>query len=140
VKTLGIEQPAVIGLVAAAGPAMQVVQVDGGMPPTRPTPRHRFPWSSLTDRWSEVSGANGIKRMMIFWRRRCGAMLAFRLQRAAGRNCDRGKRVSSAAAPRPGYPENLHASVTARLVAGQAAGIAGQGKGSAAAAAEIDFP
>ena len=34
VKALGIEQPPVIGLAAAAGAAMQI---DRGMPPTRPT-------------------------------------------------------------------------------------------------------
>src|ERR1700710_1788518 len=95
-------------------------------------------WPSLTDRWSEVSGANGSARCADFLASASGAMLAFRLQRAAG-EIPIEEAVMVGGGLGGGSSKNL--LVHRRQRAGRIgiAGIAGQRKGLAAAAAEIDL-
>src|ERR687885_2550303 len=95
-------------------------------------------WPSPTASCSEVSGANGSARWTDLPASASGAMLAFRLQRAAGEIA-----IEEAVLVRGGFAlgglEDLF--VPRRQRAGRVgiAGIAGQRKGLAAAAAEIDL-
>src|SRR6185436_14139787 len=96
-------------------------------------------WPSPTTSCSDVSGANGSARLTDLPASASGAMLAFRLQRAAGEIA-----IEEAVLVRGrlalGVLEYL--LVHRRQRAGRIgiAGIAGQRKGLAAAAAEVDFP
>src|SRR3982751_1353752 len=95
-------------------------------------------WPSLTTNCSDVSGANGSARLTDLPASASGAMLAFRLQRAAGEIAiEEAVLVRSRLAL--GLLENL--LVHRRQRAGRIgiAGIAGQRKGLATAAAEIDL-
>src|SRR5690242_5882743 len=95
-------------------------------------------WPSPTASCSEVSGANGSSRLMDLPASASGAMLAFRLQRAAGEIA-----VEEAVLVRGGLALGglEYLLVPRRQRAGRigVAGIAGQRKGLAAAAAEIDL-
>src|SRR6185295_7774426 len=95
-------------------------------------------WPSLTTSCSEVSGANGSARLTDLPASASGAMLAFRLQRAAGEIA-----IEEAVLMRGclalGLLEDLLMHRRQRAGRVGIAGIAGQRKGLAAAAAEIDF-
>src|SRR6187399_2887519 len=95
-------------------------------------------WPSLTASCSEVSGANGSARLDDFPASASGAMLAFRLQRAAGEIAIEETVVVGGSLGGGCFEDLL---VHRRQRAGRIgiAGIAGQRKGLAAAAAEIDF-
>src|SRR6185312_3394266 len=96
-------------------------------------------WPSLTTSCSDVSGANGSARLTDLPASASGAMLAFRLQRAAGEIA-----IEEAVLVRGrlalGVLEDLLVHRRQRTGRIGIAGIAGQRKGLAAAAAEIDFP
>src|SRR6185436_9823210 len=96
-------------------------------------------WPSLTTSCSEVSGANGSERLAGFPASASGAMLAFRLQRAAGEIA-----IEETVLVRSGLALGLLEDLLMhrRQRAGRIgiAGVAGQRKGLAAAAAEVDFP
>src|SRR5437764_9551537 len=95
-------------------------------------------WPSLTTSCSDVSGANGSARLMDLPASASGAMLAFRLQRAAGEIA-----IEEAVLVRGGLTlgllENFFMHRRQRAGWIGIAGIAGQRKGLAAAAAEIDL-
>src|SRR3954470_20527263 len=95
-----------------------------------------WPWP--TSSCSEVSGANGSARFCDFPASASGAMLAFRLQRAAGKVA-----IEEAGVAAGGFALGLLEDffMHRRQRAGRVgiAGIAGQREGLAAAAAEIDF-
>src|SRR5215207_929612 len=96
-------------------------------------------WPSLTASCSDVSGANGSAGLTDLPASASGAMLAFRLQRAAGEIA-----IEETVLMRGSLPLGLLEDmlVHRRQRAGRVgiAGIAGQRKGLAAAAAEVDFP
>src|SRR4029450_10985065 len=93
---------------------------------------------SLTTSCSDVSGANGSARLTDLPASASGAMLAFRLQRTAGEIAIE-KTVLMRGCLALGLLEDL--LVHRRQRAGRVgiAGIAGQRKGLATAAPEIDF-
>src|SRR5690349_24372518 len=95
-------------------------------------------WPSLTASCSDVSGANGSARLVDLPASASGAMLAFRLQRAAGEIA-----IEEAVLVRRGLAlgllEDLLMQRRQRAGGVGVAGIAGQRKGLASAAAEIDF-
>src|SRR5882757_9962168 len=110
------------------------------MPPSRPTLSTWISWPSPTASNSDVSGANGSERgREDFPASASGAMTVFRLQRTAGEIAieETVLRIGRFAL---GLLEDL--LVQRRQRAGRIgiAGIAGQRKGLAATAAEIDFP
>src|SRR6266571_922486 len=96
-------------------------------------------WPSLTTSCSEVSGANGSARLCDFPASASGAMLAFRLQRAAGEIAIEETRFA-----RGGFLLGLLEDrfMHRRQRAGRVgiAGVPSQRKGLAAAAAKVDFP
>src|SRR5215213_10103854 len=95
-------------------------------------------WPSLTASCSDVSGANGSAGLTDFPASASGAMLAFRLQRAAGEIA-----IEEAVLVRGrlafGVLEDLLVHRRQRAGGIGVAGIAGQCEGLAAATAEIDF-
>src|SRR5882757_9151428 len=95
-------------------------------------------WPSLTMSCSEVSGANGSARLVDLPASASGAMLAFRLQRAAGEIAIEETIVVTGRFPL-GLLEDLFMHRRQRAGRIGVAGIAGQRKGLAAAAAEIDL-
>ena len=108
------------------------------MPSARPTLSTWISWPSPTGSSSEVSGANGSERWRGFARvgvRRHGRRPSPACRR---RNCDRGIGCCRRR-PRLGLLEDLLMHRRQRAGRIGIAGIAGQRKGLAAAAAEIDF-
>src|SRR4249920_1265474 len=95
-------------------------------------------WPSPTTSCSEVSGANGSERFKDFPASASGAMIAVRLQRAAGEIAIEEAVVLGR---RLGFRKLEDLLVHRRQRAGWigVAGISGQRKGLAAAPAEIDF-
>src|ERR1043166_8263317 len=95
-------------------------------------------WPSLTTSCSDVSGANGSARLTALPASASGAMLAFRLQRAASEVA-----IEEAVLMRGrlalGLLEDLLMHRRQRAGRVGIAGVAGQRKGLAAAAAEIDL-
>src|SRR6185503_7924021 len=95
-------------------------------------------WPSLTTSCSDVSGANGSAGLTDLPASASGAMLVFRLQRAAGEIA-----IEEAVLVRGSFAFGLLEDllVHRRQRAGRVgiAGVAGQRKGLAAAAAEVDF-
>ena len=82
VKTFGIEQPAMIGLAAAAGSAMQI---DCSNAVRAADAFDVISWPSPTASISEVNGANGSARLVLdFPASASGAMVAACLQRPTG--------------------------------------------------------
>src|SRR6476646_8295724 len=96
-------------------------------------------WPSPTANCSEVSGANGSARLDDFPASASGAMLAFRLQRAAGEIAIE-ETVVGGGGFLLGLLEDRFMHRRQRAGRIGVAGVAGQRKGLAAAAAEIDFP
>src|SRR4051812_33611266 len=95
-------------------------------------------WPSPTTSCSEVSGANGSARLVDFAASASGAMLAFRLQRAAGEIAIEEAGVAgSSLALRLLEEFFMHRRQRARRIC--IAGVSGQRKGLAAAAAEVDL-
>src|SRR3954468_8858515 len=95
-------------------------------------------WPSLTTSCSDVSGAKGSARLTDLPASASGAMLAFRLQRTAGEIAiEEAVLVRSRLAL--GLLEDLLMHRRQRAGRVGIAGVAGQRKGLAAAAAEIDF-
>src|SRR5436190_11742518 len=96
-------------------------------------------WPSPTTSCSDVSGANGSAGLTDLPASASGAMLAFRLQRAAGEIA-----IEEAVLVRGrlafGLLEDLFVHRRQRAGRIGIAGVAGQRKGLAAAAAEIHFP
>src|SRR2546421_2272635 len=95
-------------------------------------------WPSPTTSCSDVSGANGSERFEDFPASASGAMLAFRLQRAAGEIAIE-EAVVVAGRFALGLLENLFVHRRQRAGRIGIAGISRQRKRLAAAAAEIDF-
>src|SRR5688500_3346961 len=95
-------------------------------------------WPSPTSSCSEVSGANGSARLAAFPASASGAMLAFRLQRAAGEIAIQ-ETVLVRSSFLLGLLEDLLMHRRQRAGRIGIAGIAGQRKGLAAATAEINF-
>src|SRR6185369_3553713 len=94
---------------------------------------------SLTTSCSDVSGANGSARLTDLPASASGAMLAFRLQRAAGEIA-----IEEAVLMRGGLAlgvlENLLVHRRQRAGGIGVAGVSGQRERLAAAAAKVDFP
>src|SRR6266571_5556203 len=95
-------------------------------------------WPSLTTSCSEVSGANGSARFCDFPASASGAMLAFRLQRAAGKIAIEETGLAGGGLLL-GLLEDLLMHRRQRAGRIGIAGVAGQRKGLAAAAAKVDF-
>src|SRR5882757_9298796 len=95
-------------------------------------------WPSLTMSCSEVSGANGSARLVDLPASASGAMLAFRLQRAAGEIAIE-ETVVVGSRFLLGLLEDRFMQRRQRAGRIGIAGVAGQRKGLAAAAAEVDF-
>src|SRR5438309_4249165 len=110
------------------------------MPSARPTLSTKTSWPSPTANNSEVNGANGSARLMLdFPASASGAIVAACLQRPTGEIAiDEAVVVGGGFAL--GLPENLLVLRRQRTGGIGVAGIPGQRKGLAAAAAEIDFP
>src|SRR3982750_3769910 len=95
-------------------------------------------WPSLTTSCSDVSGAKGSARLTDLPASASGAMLAFRLQRAAGEIAiEEAVLVCSRLAL--GLLEDLLVHRRKRTGRVGIAGVAGQRKGLAAAAAKVDL-
>ena len=136
VEAFGIEQPAVIGLAAAAGPAMQVDRGDAAERGRRS--RHRSRGRRRRQAVPRSAAQTDRRVVTDFPASASGAMLAFRLQRAAGEIAIEEAVVVGGGLGVGGFEDLL---VHRRQRAGRIgiAGVAGQRKGLAAAAAEIDF-
>src|ERR1035437_794076 len=109
------------------------------MPSVRPTVSTEISWLAPTGSSCEVSGANGSVRLpLALPASPSGAMVAVRLQRTPGKVAIDETLVVSR---RLGLRQFENLLVQRRQRAGRIgiAGIAGQGEGLAAAAAEVDF-